>query len=209
MLNKNLYLKFVMMRIMLDTFFESLPELILSLGLWGFFILCLFAILHPIIEAPAALILMTLMTLYTNSIFESIFILYIFHFFGFILIYLFIHRLKFSTLFKSNTRFSFPKVQSWYDSKKEWQHIFVMGLPLIYTYPLRIYWTLKIKSFISFIGKMTVIYTIMYMGNLMMYWGYVLVLERFITNQGVFLAMLIFVYLIYRLGAYKIRKTTL
>lgn len=209
MLNKNLYLKFAIIIDMLDSFIESLPQFFLSVGLWGYLILCLLAILHPIIEAPAALILMTIMTVYTNSVFESIFILSLFHLIGFLLIYLFIHRFKSSTLFKNNTRFSFPKVKAWYDSKKEWQHIFVMGLPLIYTYPLRIYWTLKMKSLLSFLGKMTVIYTIMYLGNLMMYWGYFLILERFITNEGLLLAMIMFAYLIYRFGANKIRKTIL
>jgi len=209
MLNKNLYLKFAIIIDMLDSFIELLPQFFLSLGLWGYLILCLLAILHPIIEAPAALILMTIMTVYTSSVFESIFILSIFHLIGFLLIYLFIHRFKSSTLFKNNTRFSFPKVKAWYDSKKEWQHIFVMGLPLIYTYPLRIYWTLKTKSLLSFLGKMTVMYTIMYLGNLMMYWGYFLILERFITNEGLLLAMIMFAYLIYRFGTNKIRKTIL
>jgi hypothetical protein len=194
---------------MLDSFIEFFPQIILGFGMWGYFILCLLAILHPIIEAPAALILMTIMTLYTNSVFASIFILSFFHFIGFILIYLFIHRFKSSSLFKTNTRLSFPKVKAWYESKKEWQHIFVMGLPLIYTYPLRMYWTLKTKSLHSFLGRMTVIYTIMYIGNLLMYWGYFLILERFVTNEGLLLGMVLFVYLIYRFGTFKIRKTIL
>jgi hypothetical protein len=49
----------------------------------------------------------------------------------------------------------------------------------------------------------------MYLGNLMMYWGYFLILERFITNEGLLLAMIMFAYLIYRFGTNKIRKTIL
>lgn len=194
---------------MLDSFIESLPEFIISLGLWGYLTLCIFAVLHPMIEAPAALILMTLMTLYTHSVFQSIMILSIFHFIGFLLIFFLVHRLNLLSLFKNKQRYSFPKVKAWYDSKKEWQHIFVMGLPLIYTYPLRFYWTLKTKSLLPFLFKMTIIYTIMYLGNLLMYYGYFFILERFVTNEGLLLGMIFFAFIIYRFGTYTFKKTTL
>jgi len=193
---------------MLDSFIQSLPELFLSFGIWGYMLLCLFAILHPVIEAPAALILMTVMTLYTNSVFESIFVLSLFHFIGFLIIYWLIHQANSLSFFEKMKRFSFPKVKTWYDSKQEWQHIFVMGLPLIYTYPLRVYWTLKTKSLTSFLVKMIAIYTLMYLGNLMMYWGYFFVLERLITNQGILLLFIFIAFIVYRFGSHRLRKST-
>jgi hypothetical protein len=193
---------------MLDSFIQSLPEFFLSFGIWGYMFLCLLAILHPVIEAPAALILMTVMTLYTNSVFESIFVLSLFHFIGFLFIYWLIHKGNSLSFFEKMKRFSFPKVKAWYDSKREWQHIFVMGLPLIYTYPLRVYWTLKTKSLPSFLVKMIAIYTLMYLGNLMMYWGYFFVLEKVITNQGILILFIFIAFIVYRFGSHTLRKST-
>jgi hypothetical protein len=62
---------------------------------------------------------------------------------------------------------------TWIATQRTWKHILVISMPLTYTYPLRIGWTIHHTSFRSYIIQASLIYAFFYVGNFLLYIGYI------------------------------------
>jgi hypothetical protein len=156
---------------MLETFWLSFQEWILTLGLAGVFLIFVLAILHPTVEGPAALLLLTVLTILIDSIWLASLILLIGFSIGFSLFYGLVHYLN----QKNNSpleRFTpTKKAIQWVKQQPTWKHIIVIGMPLVYTYPLRIAFTIQHKKFIPFWKETFLQYSFLTIANLFLYYG--------------------------------------
>ena len=156
---------------MLESFWISFQNWVLTLGFAGIFIIFILAILHPTLEGPAALLLLTILTILIDSVWlASLFLLFGFTI-GFSLFYIlvhYVHRKAHSPLERlSPTR----KAIMWVKQQPTWKHILVIGMPLVYTYPLRIAFTIQHKTFFPYWWQTFLQYTFLTIGNLLLYVG--------------------------------------
>jgi len=78
---------------MLETFWLSFQEWVLTLGLLGVLLIFVLSILHPTVEGPAALLLLTILTILIDSIWLASLILLVGFSIGFSLFYVLVHYL--------------------------------------------------------------------------------------------------------------------
>jgi hypothetical protein len=165
-----------------------------------FVIVILFlSIIHPIIEAPTSIILVTFLALIVGSPFTAILLLLPFNVIGFYLFYLWIHDAKKRYFYLLPKQAIIDKALLWIERQPQWKHIIVIGLPLLYTYPLRIGWTLKQRKIIPYLGRMMLIYGVMYLGNIALYYGGFLASNSLFTSVLFGLMLIVFAIFIYRI----------
>jgi len=157
--------------VMLESFWSSFQDWILTLGFAGVLLIFLLAVLHPTVEGPAALLLLTVLTILIDSIWLASLILLIGFSIGFSLFYVLVHYLH----QKNNSpleRFTpTKKAIEWVKQQPTWKHIIVIGMPLVYTYPLRIAFTIQHKKFIPFWKETFLQYSFLTIANLFLYYG--------------------------------------
>ena len=156
---------------MLETFWLSFQEWILTLGFAGVLLIFVLAILHPTVEGPAAFFLLTILTILIDSIWLASLILLVGFSIGFSLFYVLVHYLN----NKNNSpleRFTpTKKAIQWVQQQPTWKHIIVIGMPLVYTYPLRIAFTIQHKRFVPFWKETFLQYSFLTIANLLLYFG--------------------------------------
>jgi hypothetical protein len=146
-----------------------LEVFLFTLGLWGILIVLIFAFFHPSLEFPAAIFLFFLMVGFTQSLMLSILLLMLAHTGGFALTYYLFRKVPLFNPRHPNMVNLLQRAKHWYTNKAEWQHILVMSLPLVYTYPLRFYWTKQQSSFFTYLIKMVLMYSLLYLWNVLLY----------------------------------------
>jgi hypothetical protein len=176
---------------MLETFWLSFQEWILTLGFVGVLLIFMLAILHPTVEGPAALLLLTVLTILIDSIWLASLILLIGFSIGFSLFYGLVHYLH----QKNNSpleRFTpTKKAIQWVKQQPTWKHIIVIGMPLVYTYPLRIAFTIQHKRFLPFWWETFLQYAFLTIGNLLLYFGVIEFIFWDIPLWGISLILII------------------
>ena len=185
---------------MLETLWLSFESWVLSVGFAGIIIIFLIAILHPTIEGPAALLLLTILTILVDSVWLASLILLIGFAIGFSLFYYLVHFL-YDKYGQRLERFSpTQKALQWVKDQPTWKHILVIGMPLVYTYPLRIAFTIQHKKFFPFWIETLMQYSFLTLANLLLYVG---ILELLFWNLPIeFISILLFLLAI---GIYLIR----
>jgi hypothetical protein len=185
---------------MLETFWLSFRDWILTLGLTGVLLIFLLAILHPTVEGPAALLLLTVLTILVDSVWLASLILLIGFAIGFSLFYYLVHFL-YDKYGQRLERFSpTQKALQWVKDQPTWKHILVIGMPLVYTYPLRIAFTIQHKKFFPFWIETLMQYSFLTLANLLLYVG---IIELIFWNLPIeLISMLLFILAI---GIYLIR----
>ncbi|AIO19096.1 hypothetical protein KQ51_01219 [Candidatus Izimaplasma bacterium HR1] len=147
-------------------------QIMLFLGNYGFIIVIIFGLLHPIIDNPWAFFTMSLS--FTLLGFQLGFLLLIVsNILGIIILFIFIKKIDNRTehyLYKKKVS---GYVLKWLESTPSWKHIIVIGLPLVPTFFLKIafpFTTLSFKRyFITVLGAymfLYSIYTLVYFGLL-------------------------------------------
>ena len=185
----------------MPTWWETLTIWIQTLpAFWVLCLLALFAILHPLIENPAGILMFTFLTTYWQSPGTAFLYLYSFHLLGLALFYRLIHHtfLPFSRWLITR----YPLTQSvldWIKNQPAWKHILVISMPLVYTYPLRIGWTKNHRSFTRYMVQAAVIYGLFYVGNVLLYIGFLNVLEGIIPVWMFVIILTVTAILIYRI----------
>jgi membrane protein YqaA with SNARE-associated domain len=174
---------------------------LLTLGLWGVFAIILFAFLHPSLEFPAAIFLFVMMMGLTEDLFLSLSLLILSHTLGSALTYYLCLYLPSFQSFSPKMMRLIENSVHWYNKKSEWQHILVMSLPLVYTYPLRLYWTRKQSSFYFYMIKMLIMYSLLYLWNVIIY-----IFIQDIYNESPSLILTIF-FVGFAMIIYQIRKS--
>lgn len=132
----------------------------------------LLACMHPLIEFPAGIISLTILATYWNNVWLAFLFLYGWHLVGLALLYLMLKKL---TPFTHMIHRRFPLTKNaitWIGKQPPWKHILVIGMPLTYTYPLRIGWTIHHYSFQRYMLQASCIYAFFYVGNFLLYIGF-------------------------------------
>jgi hypothetical protein len=184
---------------MLLTWFESISLFLMNYQFYFILLILILSIFHPILEAPTSIILVTFLALIVGSPFTAIMILVPFNVIGFYLFYLLVHDAKKRYFYLLPKQDVINKALIWIDLQPQWKHIIVIGLPLLYTYPLRIGWTLKQKKIIPYLGRMMLIYGVMYIGNIALYYGGFLASTSLPTTILFVVGLALFAILIYRI----------
>jgi hypothetical protein len=156
---------------MLETLWLTLEQWVLSLGMTGIMVVFLLAVFHPTVEGPAAIFLLTLLTILIDSVWLASLVLLIGFSIGFSFFYFLVQYLH----LKNNThleRFTpTRKALAWVKEQPTWKHIIVIGMPLVYTYPLRIAFTIQHKTFLPFWKETFLQYSFLTLANLFLYFG--------------------------------------
>ena len=185
---------------MLETLWLSFESWVLSIGFAGIIIIFLIAVLHPTIEGPAALLLLTILTILVESVWLASLILLIGFAIGFSFFYYLVHFL-YDKYGQTLNRFSpTQKALQWVKNQPTWKHILVIGMPLVYTYPLRIAFTIQHKKFFPFWIETLMQYSFLTLANLLLYFG---IIELIFWNLPIELISILLFFL--AIGIYLIR----
>lgn len=156
---------------MLENLWLTFEVWVLSLGSIGMVIVLLLALLHPTLEGPAAILLLTILTIFFEDVWVASGVLWIAYTVGFTFFYYVIHWLHQKTN-KVVERFTpTKKAIEWVRRQPTWKHIFVIGMPLVYTYPLRIAFTIQHQKFYPFFWQTFLQYGVLTVGNVLLYFG--------------------------------------
>lgn len=155
-----------------------LDDVLFFLGSYGFIIVIVFGILHPLTENPLSLFTLTL-SITLLGLFYGYLLLFISNLIGIVLLYFLAEKINKSTngfLYKRKTSI---KVLNWIKTTKTWRHIIVIGVPFIPTYPIKLAVALSKVSFKKYMITIVGAYFFLFFGNSLLYFGVV----GFITNN--------------------------
>jgi hypothetical protein len=154
---------------MLNDVWLQITYIISQAGWWGFLILAMLAFFHPTFEAPTAIFLLILMTIFIGNPWLAALVLLGFHTLGFIFYYYLLHALhKKSGYILKRFRVSHISLL-WLKQQPTWKHIVVIGMPMVYTYPLRVAFTLNHTNIGVYAWQTLAQYLVLYIGNMLMY----------------------------------------
>lgn len=175
---------------------------------YGFILVLIFAFIHPIIEGPLALFTLTLGIALMGAVpaYISIFICNIL---GFILLYYMVQKGdKFSNYYLHRKKVS-SDILTWLKETKKWKHIFVLGVPIIPTYPVKIGYLLSEPRFKDAIKTMVGSYLFLFFGNTLIYYGFLNIFESGASRIiSVILLVLLVVYVYFGNDVFqKIKRT--
>ncbi len=188
---------------MIESLWSTFEQWVLSVGFVGIFIIFLLSILHPTVEGPAALLLLTILTILVDSVWLASLILLIGFSIGFSMFYFFVHSLH-QRSHQAMERFTpTKKALDWVKKQPTWKHILVIGMPLVFTYPLRIAFTIQHKTFLPFWWETFLQYCVLTVGNLLLYFG---IIELIFLELPIWIISVILFLL--SVGVYLIRTKT-
>jgi hypothetical protein len=156
---------------MLSEIWEAISALIIPLGTIGIFIILGLAFFHPTLEAPAAILLLTSLTILMDSVWVASFLLLIAFTLGFSVFYWLVHILDRRSQYWLHKVPLTKKALLWLDAQPVWKHVVIIGMPLVYTYPLRVAFTLNHKNFWRYFFLTLGQYLVLTLGNLLIYFG--------------------------------------
>ncbi|MFK5883180.1 MAG: VTT domain-containing protein [Candidatus Izemoplasma sp.] len=155
-----------------------LDNSLIFLGDYGFIIILLFGIIHPLTENPLSLFTLTL-SISILGLFWGYVILFAANMIGVVMLFFLAEKFNHSTngfLFK---RRASEKVLNWIRTTETWRHIIVIGVPFIPTYPIKLAVPLSKVSFKKYMVTLGGAYVFLFFGNSLLYFG----ILGFITNN--------------------------
>ena len=135
-------------------------------GLAGVF-LGLLSVLHPLIGGPLSVLIQTLWIGLMGSIWLGSLIMWGLNLIGIVLYYVLFQRFIESLTPWLSKKKKLQALLSWSEKKAPWQHVIALGLPFVYTYPLRIT-LVKPHGIIAFTMMLGTSYLILNGFNLLM-----------------------------------------
>jgi hypothetical protein len=156
---------------MFISFWESLSATIIQFGIWGIAFILLLTFFHPTFEAPAAILLLTLLSVLLQSVWWATLLMLIAFTLGFLWFYWLVHALHKRSGFALNRFKISQQALKWVNAQPTWKHILVIGMPLIYTYPLRVAFTLNHRNLKDYALQTFAQYVVLSIGNLVLYFG--------------------------------------
>jgi hypothetical protein len=156
---------------MLATWWQSVIDLIMQLGWFGGGLILILAFFHPTLEAPTAILLLTILSILVGSPWIATALLLVAFIGGFSFFYWLAHHLhRLSGFWLHRFQLSL-KAMLWIKAQPTWKHILIIGMPLLYTYPLRVAFTLNHKTFFPYFWQTLGQYLVLSIGNLLIYFG--------------------------------------
>ncbi len=177
-------------------FTAFVDEAVVFLGNYGFIIVIVFGIAHPILENPLSLFNLALaITLLGVGI--GYLVVFISNLIGILVLYYLVMRFK-----KRNNGAIFEKkvaekVLTWIRTTDTWRHIVVIGVPMIPTYPIKIAVPLSGVGFKKYLVTLIGAYLFLFFGNTLIYFGVLGIITDNIPNYISFILLSIFVVYIY------------
>lgn len=171
---------------------------------WGFLLVIVFGIVHPILENPLALFNLSLaiallgIPLGYAVVFGSNVI-------GILILYVLATKFNEKSndfLFRKNVS---SKALEWIKHTPLWKHIVVIGVPMIPTYPIKVAVPLSKVSFQKYMVTLVGAYVFLFFGNTLIYFGIAGLISNIIPNYVSFILLVILVLYIY-FGRYLFRK---
>ncbi|MBN2605136.1 MAG: hypothetical protein JXR62_04845 [Bacilli bacterium] len=168
----------------------------LLLGKYGFLIVIVFGIMHPLFENPLSLFNLAL-AISLLGIPIGYLIVFLSNVIGIILLYWF--AMKFNQ--KSNhilfQKEISQKLLTWIRETSTWKHIIVIGVPFIPTYPIKLAVPLSNIGFKKYCFTLIGAYLFLFFGNTLMYFGILGFVTDNIPNSVSFCLILLFVIYLY------------
>jgi len=171
-------------------------EVLLFLGNYGFVIVILFGIAHPILENPLALFNLTLAIALLGTALGYI-VVFVSNLIGILILYYLVMKVK-NHKNKIFLKKKVPnKILEWARTTETWKHIVVIGVPLIPTYPIKIAVPLSGVGFKKYMLTIVGAYIFLFFGNTLIYYGVLGIVTDNIPNYVSFLLLLLFVIYVY------------
>ena len=185
------------MDILLSFDFTSfVDQAVLFLGKYGFLIVIVFGIAHPILENPLSLFNLAL-AITLLGIGWGYVVVFLSNIVGILILYYLVMRFS-----KRNNGALFEKevaekVLTWIKNTDTWRHIVVIGVPMIPTYPIKIAVPLSGVGFKKYLVTIIGAYLFLFFGNTLIYFGILGIVTDNLPNYVSFILLSIFVVYIY------------
>ena len=171
---------------------------------WGFIIVIIFGIVHPITENPLSLFNLSL-AIGILGIPLGYALVFVSNLIGIIILY--VLATKFNE--KSNDFLFRKKVSKsaldWIKGTPTWKHIVVIGVPMIPTYPIKLAVPLSKVGFKKYMITLVGAYLFLFFGNTLIYFGVVGLITEVVPSYVSFILLLTLVVYIY-FGKYLFNK---
>ena len=171
-------------------------EIMLFLGNYGFIIVIVFGILHPIIDNPWSFFTMSLSITLLGIPFGYSLLL-ISNVIGIVLVFVILKMIDQRSdnyLYKKKIS---GKVLKWLETTETWRHIIVIGLPLVPTFFLKLSFPFTKMSFKKYFGTVIGSYLFLYTIYSLVYFGVLSFLMDNIPNYVGVLLLFVFSVFIY------------
>jgi len=171
-------------------------ELLFFLGNYGFIIVIVFGVMHPLFENPLSLLNLALAFAILGIPFGFL-VVFSSNIVGILLLYYFALRFNEKSnnvLFKNKVS---EKGLNWIKTTATWRHILVIGVPMLPTYPIKIAVPLSKVGFRKYMITLVGAYIFLYIGNFLIYFGILGFITDNIPNYVSFILLLGFVIYIY------------
>ena len=178
---------------MFDAFYNDLTIWFQSLGLIGLFVILIFAFFHCTFEGPFSLFLMVTAGLILDSFILGALIVLFVHFLGLPFFYWLVHFLDQKSNYWLKQQKLSNQILLWVESQPAWKHVIVIGLPSINTYLLKVAFTLNLKDLKHYMLYLMGSYSVLFIGNLLLYYG---ILGIFTSQIPAFVSVLLLLILI-------------
>ena len=177
-------------------FASFVDEAVLFLGNYGFIIVIVFGIVHPIIENPLSLFNLAL-AITLLGIGLGYIVVFVSNLIGIFILYYLVDRVKKRNnggIFEKKTA---DKVLNWIKNTDTWRHIVVIGVPMIPTYPIKIAVPLSGVGLKKYLITLVGAYLFLFFGNTLIYFGVLGIVTDNIPAYVSFILLSIFVIYIY------------
>ena len=154
-----------------------IDNLLLFLGNYGFILVIIFGILHPLTENPWSFLTMAL-ALTLLGVNYGYIVLLISNLIGISLLYIIACKANQGTNYYFSKKKVSKKILEWLAGTPTWKHILVIGLPLIPTYPIKVALPFTEISFKKYVTILLSSYLFLYTSYSLAYFGVLSFLEE-------------------------------
>lgn len=175
---------------------EIINNFTYSLENYGFIVIIILGILHPLTENPWSFFTMSL-SIQLLGVFIGFSLLIFANAIGLLILYLIaitINHKSNDYLLKKNIS---KKVLLWIKTTPTWKHIIVIGLPLVPTYPIKVALPFSKMTFTKSFSTLLMSYVFLYSVYSLVYFGVVGILSDNIPRTFALIMLLIFAIIIY------------
>ena len=177
-------------------FTSFVDNAILFLGNYGFIIVIVFGITHPILENPLSLFNLALAITLLGAGLGYI-VVFVSNIIGILILYFLVMKFKDKYQEAIEEKKVADKVLNWIKNTDTWRHIIVIGVPMIPTYPIKIAVPLSGVGFKKYMVTLVGAYLFLFFGNTLIYYGVLGIVTDNIPNYVSFILLSLFVVYIY------------
>ncbi|KFZ26497.1 MAG: SNARE associated Golgi protein [Candidatus Izimaplasma bacterium HR2] len=177
-------------------FTSFVDNAILFLGNYGFIIVIVFGIAHPILENPLSLFNLALAITLLGAGLGYI-VVFVSNIIGILILYFLVMKFKDKYQEAIEEKKVADKVLNWIKNTDTWRHIIVIGVPMIPTYPIKIAVPLSGVGFKKYMVTLVGAYLFLFFGNTLIYYGVLGIVTDNIPNYVSFILLSLFVVYIY------------